>query len=215
MTNTRKILAGAIAAAALAATSVYAADNARPGPGWGDCGNAAAGAGYGPRNGMGPGAGFGPDSGHGHSMMGQGPGRSGHGGYGAFGSGNPAAMAAGHLAALKVELKITREQEGAWEKFATKASKQAESMPAQREQMFAQMSAKDVPAPERLTQRTEIAKQHLAQMETMTVAVKDMYAALTPEQKKIADDLLTRGPMGGHGGMGGPGGMGRGHGFRS
>ena len=205
MNSTRKFLAGAVAAAALAATAVYAADNARPGPGWGDCGNAAAGAGYGPRNGMGPGAGYGPGAGRG--MMSR--------THGGFGSGNPAAMVAGHLAALKVELKITREQEGAWEKFATKASKQAESMPAQREQMFAQMSAKDVPAPERLTQRTEIAKQHIAQMKTMTVAVKDLYTALTPEQKKIADDLLTRGPMGGHGGMGGPGGMGRGHGFRS
>lgn len=201
MISTRKLLAGAVAAAALAATSVHAADNAAPRAGWGDCGNAAAGSGYGPRTGMGPGAGRGP------GMMSR--------VHGGFGTGNPAAMAAGHLAALKVELKITRDQEGAWEKFAAAAGKQAEAMPAQREKMFADMTAKDVPAPERLAKRTEAAKQHIAAMETMTAAVKDLYAALTPEQKKTADDLLARGPMGGHGGMGGPGFMGRGPGFRS
>ena len=173
---------GAVAAAALAATSAYAADNAAPRAGWGDCGNAAAGSGYGPRSGM-------------MQRM-----------HGRFGSSNPAAMVAGHLAALKVELKITRDQEGAWEKFAAAAGKQAESMPAQREQMFADMNAKDVPAPERLAKRTAVAKQHIAAMETMTAAVTDLYAALTPEQKKIADDLLARGPMGRQGGMGpGPG----------
>lgn len=201
MNKTRKLLAGAVAAAALAATSVYAADNAAPRAGWGDCANAAAGSGYGPRAGMGPGAGYGP------GMMSRTHGR--------FGAGNPAAMVAGHLAALKVELKITRDQEGAWEKFAAAAGKQVESMPAQREQMFADMTAKDVPAPERLAKRTAVAKQHIAAMETMTAAVTDLYAALTPEQKKIADDLLARGPMGGPGGMGGPGRGGHGHGFRS
>ena len=213
MMNTRKILAGAIAAAALAATSVYAADTPTPGAGWRDCPNGGPATSCGPRNSMG--AGYGPGAGHGHGMMGQGSGRSGHGGYAVFGSGNPAAMAAGHLAALKVELKISGEQEGAWEKFAATAAKQAESMPAQREQMLAQRSAKDVAAPELLAKRTEFAKQRIARMETMTAAVKDLYAALTPAQKKTADGLLARGPMGGHGGMGGPGGMGRGHGDRS
>ena len=156
MNKTRKFLAGAVAAAALAATSVHAADNAAPRAGWGDCGNAVAGSGYGPRAGMGPGAG------HGQGMMSR--------VHGGFGAGNPAAIAAGHLAALKVE---------------------------------------------RLAKRTEAARQHIAAMETMTAAVKELYAALTPEQKKTADDLLTRGPMGGQGGMGGAGFMGRGHGFRS
>ncbi len=213
MTTTRKILAIAVAAAAFAATSAYAADTAAPAPGARDCpyGGPAAGygprsaqgpgAGHGPRSGHGPGAGYGPGAGRGHGMMGHSAGR---GGFSA--TGNPAAMVEGHLAALKVELKITADQESAWKTFTEKARKQAETIPARRAQMFAQMQASDQPAPERLAQRTEFAKQRIANMETMTGAVKDLYGTLTTEQKKVADQLLARGPMGG---------MGGGRGFRS
>jgi hypothetical protein len=187
MTNTRKILAGAIAAAAFAATAVYAADNTTPGNGWRDCTQGGPGAASAQRGGMG--GSYGPGSGHGNSMM----------DHGGFGTVSPAAMLAGHLAALKVELKITREQESAWEKFAINAGKQAATMPVQHEKMRAQMAAKDVSAPERLAQRTEIAKQHIVNMENMTAAVKDLYTTLSPEQKKIADDLLVHGSMGGMG----------------
>lgn len=217
MTNTRKILAVAVAAAAFAVGTAYAADAAAPAPGAVDCPYGGPAAGYGPRSGMGPGAGYGPRSGMGpgagygpgagHGMMGQGAGRgaagfgpgAGRGGPGGMWS-NPAAMVEGHLAALKVELKITPDQESAWKTFTDKARKQAETMPAQRAQMFAQMQTTDQPAPERLAQRTAFAKQRIASMETMTAAVKDVYGALNPEQQKIADQLLARGPMGGFGG---------------
>ena len=115
---------------------------------------------------------------------------------------NPAAAAEGHLAALKVELKITPEQDSAWQAFTTKARQQADGMPAQRAQMHAQMSATSQTAPERLAQRTEHAKQRIAGMESMTAAVKDLYGVLTPEQKAIADQQLAHGPMGGFGGRG-------------
>jgi Spy/CpxP family protein refolding chaperone len=199
MMNTRKILAVAVAAAAFAATSAYAADTAAPAPGARDCAYGGPAAGYGPRGGQGPGAGYGPGAGrgHGHGMMGHGPG-AGRGGFGA--TGNPAAMVEGHLAALKVELKITPDQESAWKTFTDKARKQSETMIARRDQNFAQKPAADVPAPERLAQRTEFAKQRIASMESMTTAVKDLYGTLTPEQKKIADQVLARGPMGGMGG---------------
>jgi len=201
MMSTRKILATAVAAAALAATSVYAADTAAPAPGARDCTYGGPAAGNGPRGGYGPGAGYGHGAGHGPGMMGHGPGRGGPGGMWS----NPAAMVEGHLAALKVELKITPNQEGAWKTFTDKARKQSETMIAQREKAFSQKPAADVPAPERLAQRTEFAKQQIANMENMTAAVKELYGTLTPEQKKIADQLLARGPMGG---------MGGGHGFR-
>ena len=136
---------------------------------------------------------------------------------------NPAAKVEGYLAALKVELKITPNQENAWQAFAGKVRQQADAMIARRaqmkarfEQMKGQAPAEKLTAPERLTQRTERMKQHLASMETMTVAVKDLYGALTPEQKTIADKQLARGPFGGrggergghrgHGGFGGHGG---------
>ena len=133
--------------------------------------------------------------------------REGHGMGGSHHSathGNPAAMVEGHLAALKVELKITADQEQAWKAFTDTARKQAEGMPARHEQMRARMKA-DTPAPEQLAQRTAFAKQHIATMETMTAAVKELYGALTPEQKKTADRVLARGPMGGFGGGGGRG----------
>jgi LTXXQ motif family protein len=210
MRNTRKLLVGAIAAAALAASgAVVYAQPAGPGAGWQDCPGAAGGpgAGRGPM-GYGPGAGRG-----GPGMMGYGPG-AGRGGPGMMHHGpgagrggmwsNPAAAVEGHLAALKVELKITPEQESAWKTFTDKARQQAETMPARRAQMIAQMQATDQSAPDRLAKRTEFAKQRIASMETMTAAVKDLYAALTPEQKTLADRQLAHGPMGGGGrGMGG------------
>jgi Spy/CpxP family protein refolding chaperone len=115
---------------------------------------------------------------------------------------NPAAAIEGHLAALKVELKITPDQDSAWQAFTTKARQQGETMLARRAQMSAQMSGTAPSAPERLAQRTELAKQGVAGMESMSAAVKDLYAALTPEQKTIADQLLARGPMGRFAGRG-------------
>ena len=231
MKNTRKILVGAIAAAALAASSalVYA-QPAGPGAGWRDWPGATGGPGAGRgAMGYGRGAGYG---GPGMMQYGAGAGRGGPGmmQYGAgagrggpgmmqYGAGagrggmwtNPAAAIEGHVAALKVELKITPDQDTAWQAFTAKARQQAEAMPAQRAQMFAQMHATDQSTPDRLAQRTEFAKQRIASMETMTAAVKDLYAVLTPEQKALADNQLAHGPMGG---FGGGRGMGGGRGFR-
>ncbi len=115
---------------------------------------------------------------------------------------NPAAGVEGRLAALKVELKITPDQELAWQAFTTNARQQAATMIARRSQMFSQTSAATPTAPERMAQRIEIAKQRVASLEGMSAAVKDLYAALTPEQKTLADNLLGRGPMGRFGGRG-------------
>ena len=203
MSNNRRILVGLVAAAALAAsTSFVQAQPQGRGPGYGAA-NCAQGAdcpqGAGPRAG-GPGSGYGPGSGgYGPGMMGYG-GRGHHGGPGHKWS-NPKAAVEGHLASLKVELKITPDQENAWQAFAGKARTQADTMIARRAQFAEQaQSGKSLPAPERLAQRTERMKLGLANMETMTAAVKDLYAVLTPEQKTIADQQLANGPMGGSGG---------------
>ena len=142
---------------------------------------------------------------------------------------NPAAAVEGYLAALKVELKITPNQENAWQAFTVKVKQQADAMIARRAQMKAKFEQSkgqprpNITAPERLALRTERMKQHVASMETMQVAVKDLYGVLTPEQKTIADQQLARGPFGGHrgergghhgrGGFGGHGGH-DGQGFR-
>ncbi len=192
MRNTRKFLVGTIAAAALAASSaVVYAQPAGPGAGWRDCPGAAGGPGAGRGSmGYGPGARSG-----GPGMMHHGPG-AGRGGMWS----NPAAAVEGHLAALKVELKITPDQDTAWQAFTTKARQQADTMVARRAKMFSQAPATPQSAPERLAQRTEFAKQGVASMEVMSAAVKDLYAVLTPEQKVLADRQLAHGPMGHFGG---------------
>ncbi len=106
---------------------------------------------------------------------------------------DPAANAESRLGKLKSELKITPAQDGAWQAFSAKAKQQAESMQTVR----SKMQQTPGPAPERMGQNTEAMKARLAGMETMTAAVKDLYAALTPEQKAIADQHFSN-HAGGH-----------------
>lgn len=146
--------------------------------------------------GMAPGPGMGP------GMM--------HGGHG-HGDGDVAAFAAKRLAALKSELKITAQQEAAWQAFAAKAAEQAKAMQAQHQQRLQGLDRPGpapVSAPERMAQHLDQMrqhldqmKQHLANMESMQGAVKDLYAVLTPEQRALADqhfEHLHRGGAMGH-----------------
>jgi Spy/CpxP family protein refolding chaperone len=48
-----------------------------------------------------------------------------------------------------------------------------------------------------MAQRSARMKQGLASMETMTVAVTELYGVLTPEQKALADKQFARGGRGG------------------
>jgi protein CpxP len=127
--------------------------------------------------GMGPGAGagFGPGMGM----------RAGHGPMGAV----DATTIDARLSDLKAQLKITTEQEAAWQGFAGAAKQQATGMQALREQMQPTTGA----APDRMTQHAQIMQQRAASMTTMTKAFDALYAVLTPEQKTIADQHF--GPM--------------------
>lgn len=180
MRNNRKIIVGLVAAAALAASGSFVyAEVQGAGPDSGHCAQGAAG--------------------HGPGMMGHGS-REHHGGSGAGRWSNPAASVAGYLASLKVEIKITPDQDTAWQAFAAKAKTQADTMLARHAQVEATEHAAKQTAPERLAQRTEHMKQGVASMETMTAAVTNLYSVLSPEQKTLADKQLARGPMGGFGG---------------
>ena len=169
------------------------------GPGWGMHG----GMGYGMGRGMGPGMGPGacveeaacPGMGPGY---GRGPGGAGYGrgpGYGPGGNAAPGAFVENRLAGLKSELKITAAQEGAWNAYADEAKKQAEAMVKLHETMRGSTVAT---LPERLELRNQMWKARDARHEAMATKTKDLYAALTPEQKSIADRRL------GGFGMGGP-----------
>jgi len=200
MRNTRKIIAGLVTAAALATVgaTAYAFPGGGPGSGcaYGAQGAGPMGGGYGP--GM---MGGGPRGGYGPGMMGGGP----RGGFGpGMAQGNPAANSAARLAFLQTELKITADQESAWQAYAKQVKAQAESMQALRTQAAAAAQT----APERLNQRAAFAKQRAANMESMSVALNDLYAVLTPEQKAIADQHFGGGRMA----QGGPRGYGYGRG---
>jgi len=131
-----------------------------------------------------PGDGPGPGHGMGH---GWGPGR-----------GNPAAAVEGRLAYVKTDLKITKAQEPAWNKYADQVRKQAESMQAARTAMQGSATANAV---DRMELHNKLMRSRLEQSEKTTAAFKELYAALTPEQKALADQR----PGGGMGFGGGPG----------
>jgi hypothetical protein len=114
----------------------------------------------------------------------------GHGGRGA-GFANPGAMADARLAAMKTGLGITEAQESAWQTFAAQVKQRAEGMQARMNAMRATAGT----APERLAKRNEIMKQHQTEMEKTSAAFTELYAALTPEQKAIADRGFGPGPM--------------------
>ncbi|GAB4443185.1 MAG: Spy/CpxP family protein refolding chaperone [Rhodocyclaceae bacterium] len=97
------------------------------------------------------------------------------------------------LRELKAELKITPDQESAWQAFANQATAQATAMKAMFEAMRETMRQPEGSAPDRMARRTEMMKSRLAGMEAMTAAFKDLYAVLTPEQKALADQRF--GPM--------------------
>jgi hypothetical protein len=128
--------------------------------------------------GMGPGgagAGFGPAM---HMRAGQGP-------MGAV----DATTIDSRLSDLKAQLKITTEQEAAWQSFAGAAKQQASGIQALRAQMHPSTGA----APDQMAQHTQIMEQRAAGMATMTKAFDALYAVLTSEQKSIADQHF--GPM--------------------
>jgi len=215
MRNTRKILIGMLAAAGLAAagSAVYADPPGGFGPGYGGCafgaGGPGAGGGYGPgmmgygggpRGGYGPGMmgyGGGPRGGYGPGMMGYG------GGYGPGAAGaGPVENVEARLAFLKNELKITADQEAAWDAYATQTKTQVATMVA----FHAQGPIAADTAAERIEQHAARMKLRADQSQAMSTAVKDLFAVLTPEQQTIANQYFG-GPRIG---QAGPRGYGRG-----
>ncbi len=140
--------------------------------------------------GFGPGAGMGPGFGPGHGRM---------GGYGrGFGPGagsvDPAAAVEGRIAAQKTELKIGAQQENAWNAYAQSLRDQSQAMQSWRNERFASGSA---------IERSDRFAKHLREraqsVEKVNAAFKNLYAALTPEQKAIADQRAGLPMAGGYG----------------
>jgi protein CpxP len=107
--------------------------------------------------------------------------------------------AAAHQKQLHDLLKLTPSQESAWGTFVA-ATKPA--MHGERGERGERADWKAMPAPERMQKRIDMAKQHVAMMETHLAALNTFYAVLTPEQKKVFDANSMHGGRGGHRGHG-------------
>ncbi len=108
----------------------------------------------------------------------------------------PSERVEARLAYLKTALKIIDAQQAQWDAFAATLRKHAREADQRVQARRAEGAARgEKRTPPTAIERMERSQQRLAaaytrQSETL-VAVKPLYAALSPEQQKIADDLLT------------------------
>ena len=99
----------------------------------------------------------------------------------------------GQLAFLKTELKITDAQLPLWIAVADAIRANAKGMGAMGEGMMGSTQASTLP--DKLATREKMLTARLEALRKFKAAVDPLYAALSPEQKKTADELLI-GPMG-------------------
>lgn len=180
MKTSTKIIATTLATLSLGAAGlVFAQQGAGPGAGGGfGCGGA--GMGYG----MGPGARPGAGPGMGYGMGGR-----------MFGADTPAVTSA-RLSDLKAELKITAEQESAWQAYEAVVRQQAEARQAFHASMRAQM--RDPAAAAKFdwaVQREAMLKWRETHFAERQAARQALFAVLTPEQQA----LMTPQRFAGHG----------------
>jgi Spy/CpxP family protein refolding chaperone len=118
-----------------------------------------------------------------YGMMGGGPGMMGGGG-GMMMGGGWGYNVEDRLAAQKAALKITPQQERAWTAYADVAKKQFDAMRTQREAMWKSAPASSA---ERYELHSKLMAQRAQEHEKLSAAYKELYSALTPEQRTLAD----------------------------
>jgi len=108
---------------------------------------------------------------------------------------DPVARVQKRLDDLKAKLQIAPEQEQQWSAFANTVLAQVQQMKAARQSM----QARPTTAPERIDRTLARMKERTARFEAVAQAAKDLYAGLSPEQQKIADERLLGFHHGHHG----------------
>lgn len=136
---------------------------------------------------------------HGGGCMGDGP------MGGRYSEGRFAERMKMHQQRLHDALKLTPQQEAAWTKY-----QQAHPFNGDAKRPDPAEMAK-LSAPERADRMLELQKQHQDAMSKHVAAMKDFYAQLTPEQKKVFDEQAQMGKRGPRGGGRGPGPQGAGN----
>ena len=103
-----------------------------------------------------------------------------------------AARAEARIAYVKAELKITPAQQAAFDHYAqvirdnaAATQKSFQDMRGQRDQH------KDMSAIDRVEQRAKMAQMRDQQQQAYLAAFRPLYASLSADQKKVADDLAT------------------------
>jgi hypothetical protein len=116
----------------------------------------------------------------------------------------PSERVEARITKLKSALKITPEQEPQWAAFADTLRKQARAGDDRVKQFRARADKGAKPAPvsaiQRLEQRQAFMKEASVRMDELLATARPLYAALSPEQQKIADDLVSRRGPGGRDG---------------
>lgn len=143
--------------------------------------------GQGMGHGMGKGMGGGGMGGHHGKMHGGGGMGMGMGMMGG-GSGRMASIVEARLAYLRSELNLTGEQEEAWKAYAETAKSRIEAMQEMRQSIMKVMGSGT--ALERMNARIQGIEAVLASMKQLQPATEKLYAALTDDQKNIADQLI-------------------------
>jgi LTXXQ motif family protein len=187
MSKRTLVAAGLIGAMAIAAYTIAPPASAQMG--WRG--------GYGPGSGPGPGMMNGPGYGPGMMGPGYGPGRGGGwgmmgGGCGVMGTrsdGRAETFVNGRIAFLKAELGITDVQKAAWNAYADALKRNLQSMQGMWQTMQAVFEAK-TPV-EGLDARVAAMESRLTALKEVKPALAGLYAALSDDQKKKADELLT------------------------
>jgi hypothetical protein len=98
-------------------------------------------------------------------------------------------FAEGRIAFLKAELAISDAQKAAWEAYAAALKKNLQGMQAMRQTMMNVMDAK-TPV-ERLDAHIAAMDGRLGSLKEVKPALAALYVALSEEQKKKADQILT------------------------
>jgi len=100
----------------------------------------------------------------------------------------------GRIAFLKTELKITDAQQPLWNAVGDAMRANAKDMAAMMPMMQSMMQPSGT-LPEKLAGREKAMTAHLEALRKLKAAIDPLYAALSDEQKKTADQLVV-GPMG-------------------
>lgn len=96
----------------------------------------------------------------------------------------------GQLAYFRAELRITDAQAQPWNAFADAVRAQAERL-RQATQQAMSGAAEPGPAPQQVERRITLLSVHLEAMRAVAAAATPLYAALSEEQRRSADELMA------------------------